>query len=73
MQAAEAALRQVGLHNSADDFQQLLLTYFAVQRRSGLLEGDQPPAARLQPESMPKRQPQRRAPRRIPGLGRRIN
>lgn len=70
MQAAEAALRQQGLHRSAGDFEMLLRTFLAVQRRAGLLEGDAPPPPGTQLLQLPTRQPQRRGPRRIPGLGR---
>ena len=72
MQAAEGALRQVGLHRSGDDFQMLLTTFFAVQRRAGLMEGDTPPPRPRQPESTPKREGRVAAPRRIPGLARKL-
>jgi hypothetical protein len=72
MQAAESALRQAGLHRSGDDFQLLLTAFFAVQRRAGLMEGDAPPPRPRQPESTPKRQTRPAAPRRIPGLARKL-
>jgi hypothetical protein len=72
MQAAETALRQQGLHRSADDFQMLLTTFFAAQRQAGLIQGDQPAAAAAQPQSMPTLKKTDKAPRRIPGLSRRI-
>jgi len=72
MQAAEGALRQAGLHRSGDDFHALLTTFFAAQRQAGLIEGETPAARRRQPESTPKRQVRSDAPRRIPGLARKL-
>jgi hypothetical protein len=73
MQAAESALRQAGLHRSASDFEMLLRTFLAVQQRQGRIEG----AAALRPapsapESIPTRTPRPAAPRRIPGLARKL-
>lgn len=70
MQACEGALRQQGLHRSAGDLEMLLRTFLAVQRRAGLLEGNAAVSGGLQSEQLPTRQPRRRGPRRIPGLGR---
>lgn len=72
MQAAEGALRASGLQRSADDFQMLLTTFFAAQRQAGLLQGDAPPQAAAQLESRPTLKKDRRAPRRIPGLSRKL-
>jgi hypothetical protein len=72
MQAAEGALRRCGLHRSADDFQMLLTTFFAVQRQAGLIEGDAPPDRPTQPQSRPTLAKSGRAPRRIPGLARKL-
>ena len=77
MRAAEGALRQVGLHRSAADFEMLLHTFLAVQRRQGNLEGEAPQASTsgpgpAQPQFTPRRQPRTAQPRRIPGLTRKL-
>jgi hypothetical protein len=72
MQAAEAALRASGLQRSADDFHMLLTTFFAAQRQAGLLQGDALPPPAVTPESRPTLKKEGRAPRRIPGLSRRL-
>jgi hypothetical protein len=72
MQASEAALRASGLQRSADDFHMLLTTFFAAQRQAGLLQGDTPTQAPVQLESRPTLKKEGRAPRRIPGLSRKL-
>jgi hypothetical protein len=72
MQAAEGALRRSGLHRSADDFQMLLTTFFAKQRHAGLIQGNTPEAAPAQLQSKPTLKKGARAPRRIPGLSRKL-
>jgi hypothetical protein len=72
MQAAEAALRQQGLHRSAGDFQMLLTTFFAAQRQAGLIQGDEPQSQPAKPQSMPTLKKDDRGPRRIPGLSRKL-
>lgn len=68
MQASEAALRQVGLHESAADFERLLRRF--LRQRRGRLQGVAPvelerPAAE---PLLPRRRSARALPRRIPGL-----
>lgn len=68
MQASEAALRQVGLHESAADFERLLRRF--LRERRGRLQGQQlgiagAPAAM---QAVPRRRGTQVLPRRIPGL-----
>jgi hypothetical protein len=60
------------LHRSADDFQMLLTTFFAKQRQAGLIQGEAPKSAQPQPQSKPTLKKGARAPRRIPGLSRKL-
>ena len=74
MQACEGALRVSALHRSADDLQSLLVCFFAAQRQAGLIQGTATPAApSVSLESRPTLKKGGRAPRRIPGLSRKLN
>jgi hypothetical protein len=72
MQACEGALRVSALHRSADDLQSLLVCFFAAQRQAGLIQGDAVSAPTVQAESRPTLKKNNRAPRRIPGLARKL-
>jgi len=65
MEAAEASLRQQGLHRSAGDFEMLRLTFLHLRRRSVSTDLD-PPA----PLTLPRRLGGPKLRRRIPGLHR---
>lgn len=70
LQAAEGALRQAGLHESAADIEKLLRRF--LHQRRGLRQGAEPsePLPLLEPMApqLPTRRSRRRLPRRIPGL-----
>lgn len=66
LQASEQALRQTGLHTSANQLQQLL-AHFLRSRRGQGLEGSAPPERRRQVETLPRR-PQATPRRRLPRL-----
>jgi hypothetical protein len=50
----------------------LLTTFFAKQRHAGLIQGNTPEAAPAQLQSKPTLKKGARAPRRIPGLSRKL-
>lgn len=70
LQAAEGALRQAGLHESAADIEKLLRRF--LNQRRALRQGAElceplPPLEPVTPR-LPTRRARRRLPRRIPGL-----
>lgn len=70
MQASEAALRQVGLHESAADLERLLRRF--LRERRGRLQGEPVTAGNgaMTPQPIPRRRGTQVLPRRIPGLHR---